>query len=127
MQLAGRWRLALASAITGALLVGLIVAASAAISAADTTTRLEITRVHAETRIPGGDVEAAEATCPPGMHVISGGFSAIGGDATELVAVDRQVNHGTTWRVVAENPGSQAGRVLAYAVCTRTSKTSSGT
>jgi hypothetical protein len=37
--------------------------------------------------VPPGDVEAAEATCPVGMKIIGGGFSAIGDDAAMRVAI----------------------------------------
>ena len=37
--------------------------------------------------MPPGDVEAAEATCPVGMKIIVGGFSAIGDDAAMRVAI----------------------------------------
>jgi len=67
--------------------------------------------------IPAGDAGSSVATCPAGSRVVSGGGSAITGDANGIAASEPSADH-LSWFVVGGNTSLSDGTVKAFAYCT---------
>jgi len=77
-----------------------------------------ITEVEGPTNtILSGDAESSVATCPAGSRVVSGGGSAITGDANGIAASEPSADH-LSWFVVGGNTSLSSGTVKAFAYCT---------
>jgi hypothetical protein len=63
-----------------------------------------------------GTAESSTATCPAGSRVISGGGSAITGDANGIAASEPTADH-LSWFVVGGNTSGVDGSVQAIAYC----------
>jgi hypothetical protein len=71
----------------------------------------------AEVIVPALGVEEAIATCPAGKIAVGGGFSTSGFDQSMEVTASNPQPEGNAWRVVARNPGTGDGTLVASVVC----------
>lgn len=70
-----------------------------------------------EVTVPAGGVDDATAACPNGKIALGGGFGSAGFDQPLEIGRSAPESSGTAWRVIASNPGTGDGGLIAYAVC----------
>jgi len=71
--------------------------------------------------VPPDDVASAQAFCPAGMKVVSGGGSFIVGDGA--LNVTQANESGTGWFVIGANDSTISGTIEAFAHCAEGGKT----